>query len=188
MPAPTKPPLHRRKFLINKSEQLKIAFYLTAVIALVIAVSSAVLYRLMNNAIEAVMFSSHLKLHKLGEAFMPILVKVNIAYFVAVIAISCGLAFFLIHKLNIALRRLNFDITRVGRLDLSHMERFSRIKLMDGMKDAFNEMVLSLNNKMTSLAASSDKISALTASDDIDIAAVKAEIKSIKDTLDSLTR
>jgi len=188
MPASSKPPLHRRKFLINKSEQLKVAFYLTAVIAIVIAVSSAILYRMMHTSIEAVLFSSHLKLHKLGEAFMPILVKINIVYFVAVIAVSCGLVIFLIYRLNYALRRLHFDIARVGHLDLSHMERFSRIKLMEGMKDAFNEMVMSLNNKFTSITASSKKISELTASDDIDINGVRNEIKSIKDHLDSLTR
>lgn len=187
MPAPTKPPLHRRKFLINKSEQLKVAFYLAAVIATVIAVSSVMLYRLMNISIEAVMFSSHLKVLKLGDAFMPILVKVNVAYFVAVIAISCGLVFFLIHKLNVALRRLHFDITRAAQLDLSRPGNFSRIKLTSGLQVAFNEMVSSIEPNMAALSASSDKIAALTASDDINIADVKAEIKSIKDSLDRLT-
>ena len=187
MPAPTKPPLHRRKFLINKNAQLKVAFYLAAIIATFIAVASVVLYRLMNTAIEAVMFSSHLKVDTLGEAFMPILVKVNVVYFIAVIAISCGLVFFLIYRLNYGLRRLHFDIARVGHLDLSHPERFNRIKVMGGMKDAFNEMVTSLSDKMASISLSSARISKLTAPDDIDIASVKAEIKSIKDTLNRLT-
>jgi methyl-accepting chemotaxis protein len=186
-PAPTKPPLHRRKFLINKSEQLKVAFYLTVAIATVIAVSSAILYRMMNVSIEAVMFSSHLKVLKLGDAFMPILVKVNIVYFVAVIAISCGLVFFLIYKLNVALRRLHFDVERAAHLDLSRPGNFSRIKLTSGLQVAFNEMVSSIEPDMASLSESSAKISKLTASDDIDVAKVKAEIKSIKDSLNRLT-
>ena len=187
MPAPKKPSLYRRKFLINKSEQLKIAFYLAAVIATVIAVSSAMLYRMMGTSIEAVMFSSHIKMQSLGEAFIPILVKVNIAYFVAVMAISCGLVFFLIHKLNVALRRLHFDITRAGQLDLSRPGNFSRIKLTSGLQIAFNEMISSIEPNMAALATSSAKISKLTASDDINIADVKAEIKSIKDSLDRLS-
>lgn len=187
MSPPTKPPLHRRKFLINKSEQLKVAFYLAAVITTVIAVSSTMLYRLMNTSIEAVMFSSHLKVLKLGDAFMPILIKVNIAYFVAVMVLSGGLVFFLVYKLNVALRRLHFDITRAAHLDLSRPGNFSRIKLTSGLQDAFNEMITSLTPKLASISASSDKISELTTTEDINIAHVKKEVRNIKDTLDRLT-
>jgi methyl-accepting chemotaxis protein len=186
-PGPKKPSLLRRTFLIQKGEQLKVALYLSSVIALFIVISSVVLHRLLGTSLESVMFTSHIKIQKLGEAFMPVLIKVNIVYFLAVMAVSWGLVVFLIYRLHAALRRLHFDIARVGHLDLSHAGRFGRIKLMENMKDAFNEMVSSLGGKMASLSASSDKISALTGSDDIDIAGVKKEIKSIKDTLDRLS-
>ena len=185
---PKKPSLLRRKFLIHKGEQLKVVLYLSAVIAIFIAASTAVLYSMMDNAIENVMFTSHLKFDSLGEAFWPILVKVNIIYFVAVMAISWGVILYLVYKLNAAMRRLHFDIDRVKELDLSYIGRFGRLKLMEKMKDAFNEMTATLSGKVVSLSTSSGKISELVAGDQIDTAKLREEITSIKGTLNSLSK
>lgn len=185
---PKKPSLLRRKFLIDKGEQLKVVLYLSVVIAVFIAASSAALYSLMDKAIENVMFTSHLKFDSLGEAFWPILVKVNIIYFVAVMAISWGVILYLVYKLNAALRRLHFDIDRVKELDLSYIGKFGRIKLMEKMKDAFNEMTSTISGKVVALSTSSGKIAELVAGDQIDTARLKEEIASVKGTLNSLSK